>query len=110
MRVNDQPALLSIKPHSTMLPDHDTLHVPQYEPQEALLREYCKNNPVPALSAPPGWSSSVAGMAWESQDLLERHINHLKKEECAEIFDACAGYIGNCHPGYMPYLGTPGMC
>ncbi len=75
---------------------------PQYEPQLALLEEYCVRNPVPevppsspALATP--WPSCAHVMAWKAKDLDvdKSHVVHLSADGQKEVMSACAAFTGS---------------
>jgi len=82
--------------------DHSSAFVPQYEPQEALLRDFCSKNPIPPTAGLPAlpdpWPLTAPVMAWKAQDLQGRYITHLTDAERGEIVSACAAYTGKLFP------------
>ncbi|KAK4156181.1 hypothetical protein C8A00DRAFT_12884 [Chaetomidium leptoderma] len=76
---------------------------PQYEPQLALLEEYCERNPVPEglLSSnhalPTPWPSRAPVMAWKADDLHadNEYIACLSDDERREIMAVCAAFTGS---------------
>lgn len=82
--------------------------IPQYQPQEALLQDYYRDNPLPesppTLPSPPWPQSPTPIMAWKAQDLKENHIIQLSEPQCREITSACNTYSGElvCFPPNSP--------
>ncbi|KAK4163000.1 hypothetical protein QBC43DRAFT_290257 [Cladorrhinum sp. PSN259] len=76
--------------------------LPQYEPREALVSDFCQRNRLSPTALtelknqageqlPPFFSD----MAWKAEDIQSRHITFLSNSERNEVSDACAAFVAS---------------
>lgn len=80
--------------------------IPQYDPQESLLRAYCEENPLPKTppSLPDPWPRAPGAMAWKGDDLKQDYITSLSTEQLKQISDACNVYHGQYFESPRPII------